>query len=340
MDLVLPSYNSLSSDVAMPNKMSATRCLISILPFLGGLVASGFAIAGYFPNLWICDIASQLRLVWEIVLALCVILLAVLRLPLLTIVIACGLIANSIPIADLYLSLKDVESPRSTTISILNVNTEYQHNDRYDLLEQLIQKRNPDVLAIIEANKKWIDAIKPTTNRYKYQKVVIVGPGMALFSKFPIEHCDVRYFGKSHHPRILATLLVDQSRVQVVLAHPTTPKSPSGYAERSKELLLLRDELNSFSSPKVLIGDLNCGPWAADFHDLLGAGLHDSEKGFGPQPSWPARNGRVYEYFPIPPMVPIDHVLVSDEFQILKRQTDMSIGSDHLPVFVEASLRK
>lgn len=320
--------------------MSATRCLIAILPFLGGLAASGLAIAGYIPHVWFCDIASQLRLVWEIVLAVCVILLVVLRLPLMTLMIACGLLANSIPIADLYFSSKHEEDARSTKISILNVNTEYQHNDRSDLLERLIKTRDPDVVAIVEANEKWINAIKPTTNRYKYQKLVIVGPGMALFSKFPIEHCDVRYFGKSHHPRILATLLVQQSRVQVVVAHPTTPKSPNGYTERRNEMLLLRDEMNSFSSPKVLIGDLNCGPWAADFHELLGSGLHDSEKGFGPQPSWPARNGRVYEYFPIPPMVPIDHVLVSDEFQILKRQTDMSIGSDHLPVFVEASLRK
>lgn len=302
------------------------------------MAVSGLAIAGYFPNVWICDIASQLRLVWEIVLALCVILLAVLRLPILTAVVAMGLILNTVPIAELYFVPNRHESARTQKLSILNVNTEYQHNDRSELLQKLIEDRDPDVLAVVEANKKWIDAIKPETKRYPFQKVVLAGPGMALFSKFPIEKCDVRFFGKSHHPRILATLLVGGKKVQLGIVHPTTPKSPAGYAERQQEVSLLVSELIALPSPKLLIGDLNCSPWSADFQSLLSAGLYDSERGFGPQPSWPARTGRVFKDLPVPPMVPIDHVLVSDEFQTLQRQTEASINSDHLPVYVNLEM--
>jgi endonuclease/exonuclease/phosphatase (EEP) superfamily protein YafD len=87
-------------------------------------------------------------------------------------------------------------------------------------------------------------------------------------------------------------------------------------------------------NPKILIGDLNCGPWSPAFSNLLSGGLHDSEQGFGPQPSWPARTGRVVENIPIPPLIPIDHVLVSDDICVVQRQTGPPMQSDHVPVFV------
>ncbi len=306
-------------------------------PFLVGVICFALSLFGFLPYVWLCDIASQLRIVLEVLLACSLIVLTMLRSRICASIVAVGLIVNSVPIVDLYFPLPNHTEP-SRTISILNVNTEFQHNERYDLLQKLIEERDPDLFAVVEANKKWIDAMESMTKRFKFQKVVLVGPGMALFSKYPVEHVDVRFFGKSHHPRIFATLLVDERKLQVVIAHPTTPKSEGGYAERTKEFSLLHDELAALPSPKILIGDLNCGPWSADFRKLLGAGLQDSERGFGPQPSWPARSGRVFNEVPIPPLVPIDHVLVSGEFRVVQRQTDMSIGSDHLPVFVKLGL--
>ncbi len=78
------------------------------------------------------------------------------------------------------------------TISILNFNSDFQQNNRYDLLQKLVTERNPDIIALVEINKKWIDAIEPTTRRYPYNKVLLVGPGIAFFSLFPIDRCEVR----------------------------------------------------------------------------------------------------------------------------------------------------
>jgi endonuclease/exonuclease/phosphatase (EEP) superfamily protein YafD len=111
------------------------------------------------------------------------------------------------------------------------------------------------------------------------------------------------------------------------------------YDERNQELSLIRDEMISMNHPAILVGDLNCGLWSPAFRHLVDAGLHDSEQGFGPQPSWPARNGRVIENVPIPPLVPIDHVLVSNDVCVLQRVTGPPMQSDHLPVFVRVAIR-
>ncbi len=224
-------------------------------------------------------------------------------------------------------------------ISILNFNTEFQHNDHYDLFDQVVIKRQPDVIALVEINKKWIDNIEKTTKPYVYNKIVLKGPGMALFSKYPIEKCDVRFFGKSHHPRILATLLVKGKRLDMVIVHPTTPQSEAGYRERNQEFELIGSELDKLPKTKILMGDLNCGPWSPEFKALLSHGLNDSQKGFGPQPSWPARFGRIAG-LPIPPLIPIDHVLISEDLCATERSVGPAMQSDHLPVFVQLRMAK
>ncbi len=98
--------------------------------------------------------------------------------------------------------------------------------------------------------------------------------------------------------------------------------------------------MRAMPSPKLLIGDLNCGPWSPAFAHLLASGLRDSEQGFGPQPSWPARKGRVIENLSILPLVPIDHVLTSDDVCIINREVGPAMNSDHLPVNVKAAIAK
>ncbi len=105
-------------------------------------------------------------------------------------------------------------------------------------------------------------------------------------------------FGKSFHPRVIATLELDKGLVNVVIAHPTTPQSEGGFVERNREFDLLKKEIKDLPAPKILVGDLNCGPWSPAFANLISStDLVDSEQGLGPQPSWPARVGRVVDGF-------------------------------------------
>jgi endonuclease/exonuclease/phosphatase (EEP) superfamily protein YafD len=244
-----------------------------------------------------------------------------------------GLLINTVPLASMYLKQTCAENKATQSITILNFNTEFQHNDRYDLLQNLVNERIPDVIALVEVDKKWINGIEPATRRYPYNKVVLEGPGLAVYSLFPIEKCEVRYFGRSHHPRIIATLRVGAREIQILIAHPTTPQTDTGFEERNQEISIIQNEISQMTSPKILIGDLNCGPWSPVFEKLLSSGLRDSQQGFGPQPSWPARTGRVFKGIPVPPLVPIDHILISPDLCVTNRIAGPALESDHLPVF-------
>lgn len=297
------------------------------------LVAFSFVPGGMF-----CDLASQLRIPVAVLLLPIFISLLFLRSPIGLVIIITAMVANAIPIFSLFAKAPCQSKGERQFVSVLNFNTEFQHNDEYRLLESLLRERKPDIIAFVEINKTWVDAVGPSTKMYPYRKMVIEGPGLALLSKFPIEKAEVRKYGKSNHPRILATLRIGGKAVQVFVAHPTTPQSESGLSERNAELKILGDEISKVDSPKILIGDLNCSQWSTGFEPLVEAGLKDSQQGFGPQPSWPARTGRFVDKMPIPPMVPIDHVLVSDDICVTNRVVGPPLQSDHLPVFVQLDL--
>lgn len=292
----------------------------------------------YVPGGMFCDLSSQLRIPVAVILIPIFISLLFLRSPIGLVIIITAMVANAIPIFSLFAKAPCQSKGERQFVSVLNFNTEFQHNDEYRLVESLLQERKPDIIAFVEINKTWVDAIGPFTKNYPYKKMVIEGPGLALLSKFPIEKTEVRKYGKSNHPRILATLRIGGKAVQVLVAHPTTPQSEAGLQERNAEMKILGDEISKLESPKILIGDLNCTQWSTGFKPLVEAGLKDSQQGFGPQPSWPARTGRFIDKMPIPPMVPIDHVLVSDDICVTNRLVGPPLQSDHLPVFVQLDL--
>lgn len=152
-------------------------------------------------------------------------------------------VINGLPIASLFMRAECTLPESAQRISILNFNSEFRNNDRYDLIQKLISQRKPDIVALVEINQEWLDALHPAMQAYPYKRVLLEGPGMALYSSYPIDRFEVRHFGKSHHPRLSATVSVDGQPVQLMIAHPTTPKSGAGYIERNEELAVLREEM-------------------------------------------------------------------------------------------------
>ncbi|MCA9805547.1 MAG: endonuclease/exonuclease/phosphatase family protein [Cyanobacteria bacterium HKST-UBA02] len=298
-----------------------------------GIVAGSVGLAGSIPNNWQCDLISHFRLVFALILSISLMVLLVMRSFVPAAIVAGLLIANSMPVLRIYTAGTAPEKT-APALSILNFNTEFQHNSNYKPFCDLVGERNPDLITLVEVDSKWIEALEPATAAYPYRKIELTGPGMAFYSKLPIESYEVDYFGKYHHPRMKLSLRCGKRLINAVIAHPTTPKSEFGYRERTTELALIADELASLNNPKLLIGDFNCSPWSPAFKVFSKADLRDSEDGYGPQPTWPARTGRLIEGLPIPPLVPIDHVLVSSGIFVLDRHVGPPVGSDHLPVFV------
>ena len=348
--------------------------LLALFKFMMLLVASvvsACVIASFLSDSWIGDSLSQFRLVWCCLLLPFLFGFACMRMVMPLVLVALVFLLNLAPVLYMYLplenalseSLKDTSSeslsddsggyssdaardsslpsaPRSTRgkprlITLLNYNTEFQHNNDYKSFELLLRQHQPDLLVLTEVDATWLAAVSGSTKVFPYSKTVIAGAGLAMFSKYPIVKSEVRYFGKSHHPRIFAQLAFPTYKLNLLLVHPPTPQVEARFIARNQELSLIASEIKGLTGPTVLVGDFNCGPWSKPFTELLKSGLKDSEQGFGPQPSWPARSGRVLEKVAVPPLVPIDHVLVSDDIRVVSRSSGPAIGSDHLPVFVK-----
>ncbi len=300
------------------------------------------SMLGFVRGSLLCDFCCQFRLSYFVALPICVVILLALGARPQALICLAAFLLNAIPVINLLTptacSTPNDKAARSLTI--LDFNTEFQHNsDCASFIQQLVD-RSPDVFALVEVDQAWIDGLKPALRLYPFRTIVIDGPGLAIFSRYPFEHVEVRHFGKSHHPRILGRLLIGDQHLNFLVAHPTTPKNSDNFKERNEEISLIASELETMPDSRILIADLNCSPWSGEFARLLQAGLNDSEQGFGAQPSWPARVGRIVPHIPIPPIIPIDHILVSKNVCVLRRQVGPAIHSDHLPVTVQILIPK
>lgn len=121
-----------------------------------------------------------------------------------------------------------------------------------------------------------------------------------------------------------------------------TPRMPTPFTtdrrevrRRMIETLIVRANAERGAGRSVLVvADLNTTPFAHEFRDLLErADLRDTAAGAGYTPTWRG-SGWLAAIG-----LPIDHVLTSPEFQVVKRRVfEDRLGSDHHPVIVELGL--
>jgi endonuclease/exonuclease/phosphatase (EEP) superfamily protein YafD len=181
----------------------------------------------------------------------------------------------------------------------------------------LIEKHDPDVIALIETDQRWLQALERVRGEYPH---VVLEPrpdnfGMALLSRVPLESPRV-VAAAGDLPRIEARI----RGVDFLLVHTMPPVSAYAADLRDRQLA----ELPAGGPRTLVCGDLNATPWSHAFRALIGrTGLQDSRRGFGVSASWPARLGALG--------IPIDHCLFRG-LVVESRRVLPDIGSDHRPV--------
>lgn len=224
----------------------------------------------------------------------------------------------------------DLTSPRpelgaGTSVRVLSLNV-LSRNGQYAKVAQLIARERPDVIALVEVNRRWIAALAPSVEGYTR----IEAPrddsfGVALYVRGEVRG-EVRELS-NRTPNIFAEVRVGTSVFRIVVVHPVPPMSGA-----------LHDTLVSYfaelgaavrGDPRVVVaGDFNATPWSRTFATMMEAsGLCDSRAGFGVQTSFPADGWLL--------RIPIDHVLASCAIGIRDRRIGPDVGSDHMPVIVD-----
>ena len=228
-------------------------------------------------------------------------------------------VADSTPVNDQQLKLVNA--------NVLSSNTDHQR------LFNLLDSEAPDIVLLQEVSGQWLEALNSLRDSYPYSYAEAREGnfGIALFSRVPFTsatHIDSPPLG---YPTIIATLDVEGTALRLVGTHPMIPTTKQFYTDRNEQLEMLAELSREHDGAHVLLGDLNASMWDIHYRSLENeTGLRNARVGFGIVPTWPT-------FMPLA-MIPIDHVLVSDDISVVELRTGPRIGSDHLPLIVTIAL--
>ncbi|MCO4783668.1 MAG: endonuclease/exonuclease/phosphatase family protein [Candidatus Cloacimonetes bacterium] len=218
-----------------------------------------------------------------------------------------------------------------TLISAMSINVLALNQNKKAVID-LIKAKNPTLISLQEVNNSWDKSLVVLDKTYPYKLVIPQEDnfGIALFSQLPLTESKVITYTKNSGPSITAKIEFQNTNIDILVTHPRPPINKMQFDQRNQHIINLSRSI-SINSNTILMGDLNVSMWSP-YYKPLGqiAGLTNSRQGFGVFPTWPM-------HLPLL-QIPIDHILVSSKFKILKTERLKHIGSDHLPIYCELEI--
>lgn len=245
-----------------------------------------------------------------------------------TLVVAAGVV-NAALVVPLYVA----PTPPVTDgvpVRVLSFNL-FASNDHFDEVIGYLRGVDADVVFLHEASAPWEEALEAADLPYEVARsraaglifgtLVLVRPGTTVTT-----------FGFAlAEPRAVEVDLPlgDGRELAVLGIHALAPTTERRAALRDAQLRFAGEWAAARAGPAVVTGDLNAGPWSRAFRRMADiGGLHDSERGHGLQPSFPATANPLLR-------VPIDHLLATEGVAVTSRRLGPALGSDHFPLVVD-----
>jgi endonuclease/exonuclease/phosphatase (EEP) superfamily protein YafD len=256
--------------------------------------------------------------------------LAMLREPRYTIALALVALLNANFVLPWYFDKRP--SAAGTEIKVILANVLASNDDPVPLLS-LIEAEQPDLVFLLEISPRWAAELPVLGESFTHS---VVEPrdgkfGIAMYSQLPVTAAASIDSSPLGYPTIVATLEVGGQSLQVVGTHPMIPVGVENYDARNSQLDAVARLLQKAGGPRLLVGDLNATIWDRQYGSLENrTWLRNVRQGFGLLPTWPT--------FMPPAMIPIDHMLVSEEIGVKDVRTGPAIGSDHLPLIATITL--
>ena len=207
----------------------------------------------------------------------------------------------------------------------------YQYNDKYQKLLDLVKKRNPDVVFLVETDKKWLEAVKDLREEYPHFIEIPLENtyGLLFYSRLPIKNYEINYLIDAEIPSIIADVEFDNQTIRVFGLHPTppVPQENEHSTDRDAEILLIGKMAKEHEGPCVVIGDLNDVAWSYTTKLFLKTSeLLDPRRGRGMYSTFHAK-------YPLLRW-PLDHYFVSSHFRLVDMKVEKHIDSDHFPISI------
>ncbi|WP_187973381.1 endonuclease/exonuclease/phosphatase family protein [Aquibium microcysteis] len=221
----------------------------------------------------------------------------------------------------------DVAGPR---YRLLQLNMRYDHPDPARVLS-LIGRTRPDVVTLNEASPAWRQSLQAISAAYPHRLDCpderSVG-SVLILSRRPFLDMGVCGLGGRFG---LVTVDFGGHAVEIASLHLLWPW-PFAQPRQIRELL---PTLGALSDTALLAGDLNAADWSASVRTIAAAGGFTAVPRLGP--TWLVRSApdALRRWLGLP----IDHVLAKPGVLLVDARRLEGVGSDHLPVLVEFTLR-
>jgi len=217
-------------------------------------------------------------------------------------------------------------------LRIFDANIRYTNRDMPAVAAEITAAR-PDVVVLEEPTADQIRALDATGAFTRFDWSLLApesgSNGFAVWSDVPATGLQRWYAGS--HPEIRGWLSVGGSKVRFYAVHTDAPVGRGGAKNWRTQLSVIRSTLRSEPHPLLVVGDFNATWDHRQFQAILHDGLRDAAvlAGRGWEMSWP-RGLPV-----VPPLVRIDHVLVSGGIHVVGFRLGHGQGSDHRPLVVD-----
>ncbi|MCR4316403.1 MAG: endonuclease/exonuclease/phosphatase family protein [Planctomycetes bacterium] len=303
--------------------------IATIVGFLGG-------INGYF------DIFSHFRFAYAYLLALFTVLALIHRRRKTAMLFGGAMIFHFVSILS-FLSPSpatatetpsgDETNPKAE-LKVLCVNV-HSSNERKEDVLKLLRDEKPDLACLIETTRAWCKSIETIAPEFSYFAKMPRDDnvGIAFLSAIKPDKCEI-LADSAMTPTIWCELTVGGRKVVFVGLHAVPPIFAGGFEWQNNHLAEVSERLAKVGKDVhvIVCGDFNATPWSITYERFVtSTGLLDARRGFGLEPTWPAG----FTAFGIP----IDHIFVSENVGVRNFRLGRDIGSDHLPLLVDLSLR-
>lgn len=216
---------------------------------------------------------------------------------------------------------------RAQTLSIASANVFFRNRDAGPLLRWLDEKR-PDLIVILEFTPAFADGLQALQG-YPYREFLAQSDafGIGILSRHPLAQVRVTR-DDDGIPLVEMRVRWGDRTIGLAALHPMPPQTPRFHALRNGKLASLTPAAGPDTVPTIVAGDFNATPWSDAFDGLARRGWR---RATGLGPTWPAAwRGWMG--------IPIDHVVVTRDWRVVRSEVGPNVGSDHFPVLVRLAL--
>ena len=306
--------------------------VVAIPALLIGLIS----LAGFFGRwFWVFDLAASFRPQYAVVLLAGGVALLLRSWPRLGSTILIVGLVNLAYVAPLFWGRQNIPAA-SPAIRVVSFNVQGQ-NEQYEQVIDFLTEVNADVVFLHEANRLWERALSEALagGRLPYRQHRS-RPDHLIFSTLTLTRDSpsevISHGWAEREARAMeVTVSLGEAEVTMLGIHPLAPTNARRAALRDAQFKFVADWVGSARGPTVVVGDFNATPWSHVSRPLTGAGLRNSQRGFGLAPSFPVDGSFLTR-------VPIDHLLHSSHLAVSDRWLGPDLGSDHFPLVVDMAL--